>query len=77
MATPDGTAIFDINSETWTLFDSDRVPGLEQEYTTFVDYDETNDIVFTGYDRVQAFKEDGNFKQVKIYDGAAPGRRFL
>ena len=32
MGPRDGPAIFDINSEIWTLFDSDGVPGLEQEY---------------------------------------------
>ena len=73
MGTPDGPAIFDINTEVWTLFDSDNVPGLEQENTPYVDYDETNGIIMTGYDRIQAFRESGDFKQVKVYDGTLQG----
>jgi len=68
----DGNCIFDINSETWTLFNADNVPGWESG-GIFMAYDPVNNTIFNSYKNVQAYREDGSFSNHFKYDGAYQG----
>jgi hypothetical protein len=68
----DGIAIYDINSDTWDLFNSTNVPGWEENGYGLA-YDPVNDTIFGTHTRVQAFQEDGSFQNHYMYDGTYQG----
>jgi hypothetical protein len=68
----DGNCIYDINSETWTIFNSGNVPGWESG-GVMVEYDPVNNTIFSSYKIVQAYREDGSFQNHFKFDGAYQG----